>query len=579
MHVLFAWLKNAAFVSNAVLMPYSFEYFLIDPETQPPVQTSRIRLALSAVQLFIERIVRNLEPQIAPTDIDAVQWQWMKRYRVWQANREVFLWPENWLYPELRDDQSPFFQQMMSSLLQSDITDDAATSAYLDYLTSLEGVAKLEPCGFYYQPATGDTDEVSYVISRTAGAHRKYYFRELQSGSWTAWTEVKTDCEDMPITPIVWNGRLFLFWLRILKSSQPQKSTLSGKTDSTLAISGGGSAVKLSDMQNFVAASGQTQGQNSTLIQATLCWSDYYNGKWQPTKTSDVTRPVTIGLFDSTGDNSFDVDRNRVRIVPAQYSVETLKKKKVSGFNPNLPGDALILQILTPAAASSTPVGFVLYNTHSLPVRLQDIASGHWTLADYIDAPNPSRALAPSNPYTGGYAADTFKVGYFQTSGTAHYDTPPPAPAYTIDVLKFNWVPRYVEPQTWLPDAWDAPFFYEDRRYLFYVTTNEDYVPIGLYNGFGMSFATSDQPVARPKIPSLIVGVPVVPPGGPVEGLATNPAAGVDPAAIQRYLAQGTSIQVALGSALAISYQGLEITPTGSIAAADLATQQTEGSI
>ena len=93
----------------------------------------------------------------------------MKRYRVWQANREVFLWPENWLYPELRDDQSPFFQQMMSSLLQGDITDDAAASAYLDYLTSLEEVAKLEPCGLYYQPGTADTDETSYVVARTAG--------------------------------------------------------------------------------------------------------------------------------------------------------------------------------------------------------------------------------------------------------------------------------------------------------------------------------------------------------------------------------------------------------------------------
>ena len=124
-----------------------FEYFLIDAETQPPVETSRIRLALSSVQLFIERIVRNLEPQVMSTDVDATQWEWMKRYRVWQANREVFLWPENWLYPELRDDQSPFFQQMMSSLLQSDITDDAAANAYLDYLSNLEEVAKLEPCG------------------------------------------------------------------------------------------------------------------------------------------------------------------------------------------------------------------------------------------------------------------------------------------------------------------------------------------------------------------------------------------------------------------------------------------------
>jgi AAA+ superfamily predicted ATPase len=29
-------------------------------------------------------------------------WTWQKNYRVWEANRQVFLFPENWLEPELR---------------------------------------------------------------------------------------------------------------------------------------------------------------------------------------------------------------------------------------------------------------------------------------------------------------------------------------------------------------------------------------------------------------------------------------------------------------------------------------------
>ena len=65
-----------------------YEFFLIDVETQPPVETSRIRLALSTVQLFVERVLQNLEPQCLPTNIDGSLWTWMKRYRVWQANRE-----------------------------------------------------------------------------------------------------------------------------------------------------------------------------------------------------------------------------------------------------------------------------------------------------------------------------------------------------------------------------------------------------------------------------------------------------------------------------------------------------------
>ena len=87
------------------------------------MQTSRIRLALSTVQLFVTRCLMNLEPEVSPGSIRPDHWAWMKRYRVWEANRKVFLWPENWLEPELRDGKSPFFRELESDLLKSDITD------------------------------------------------------------------------------------------------------------------------------------------------------------------------------------------------------------------------------------------------------------------------------------------------------------------------------------------------------------------------------------------------------------------------------------------------------------------------
>ena len=30
------------------------------------------------------------------------EWEWLKRYRVWDANRKIFLYPVNWIEPELR---------------------------------------------------------------------------------------------------------------------------------------------------------------------------------------------------------------------------------------------------------------------------------------------------------------------------------------------------------------------------------------------------------------------------------------------------------------------------------------------
>jgi hypothetical protein len=76
------------------------------------------------------------------------KWTYMKRFRLWQAAREVFLFPENFAYAEVLDIQSQIFKNTMNELLQSDITDDSAAYAYLNYLSSLEQVAKLELSGF-----------------------------------------------------------------------------------------------------------------------------------------------------------------------------------------------------------------------------------------------------------------------------------------------------------------------------------------------------------------------------------------------------------------------------------------------
>jgi type I restriction enzyme R subunit len=36
---------------------------------------------------------------------DSETWRWMEKYRVWDANRKVFLYPENWLTPEGREEK------------------------------------------------------------------------------------------------------------------------------------------------------------------------------------------------------------------------------------------------------------------------------------------------------------------------------------------------------------------------------------------------------------------------------------------------------------------------------------------
>src|SRR6185312_13485047 len=120
-----------------------YEYYLSYPGIEPLVQASRIRLAIAAAQLFVQRCLLNLETQVNPSAINARHWEWMKRYRVWEANRKIFLFPENWLEPEFRGDKTALFREMEGTLLKDDVSSEVAEDAFLVYLRKLDELARL----------------------------------------------------------------------------------------------------------------------------------------------------------------------------------------------------------------------------------------------------------------------------------------------------------------------------------------------------------------------------------------------------------------------------------------------------
>src|SRR5262249_36317172 len=107
-----------------------YEYFLIDVNMDPCMMTSRVKQAISSVQLSIKRSLLNWEDQSTLWPESARRWfSWMKNYRLWEANRKVFLYPENWIEPELRDDKSVFFKELETQLLQNDLTPENVEQA------------------------------------------------------------------------------------------------------------------------------------------------------------------------------------------------------------------------------------------------------------------------------------------------------------------------------------------------------------------------------------------------------------------------------------------------------------------
>jgi Neuraminidase-like domain len=207
-----------------------YGYFLIDVEMDACMLTSRLKQAIASVQLFVQRCLLNLESHkinsenvIPPNLINAKQWQWMKNYRVWEANRKVFLYPENWIEPELRDDKSPFFKELESELLQGEVTNESVEKALMNYLEKLHDVARLDICGIWQ-------DNELHVFGRTFNTPAQYYYRKLDQKTqvWTAWEKVQLDIQGneegelagVHLIPVVWNRRLYLFWPIFTKKAE-----------------------------------------------------------------------------------------------------------------------------------------------------------------------------------------------------------------------------------------------------------------------------------------------------------------------------------------------------------------------
>ncbi|MGF1495860.1 MAG: LamG-like jellyroll fold domain-containing protein, partial [Elainellaceae cyanobacterium] len=136
-----------------------YEYLLIDVQTGSAVETSRIVQGIASLQLYVQRCLMNLEHGVNPEQIPMNEWEWMKNYRVWEANRKVFLYPENYIEPELRDTKTPLFEELQDSLQQGNITAETVANAYTNYLNQFAQVANLTIVGSYYDtsasPRTG----------------------------------------------------------------------------------------------------------------------------------------------------------------------------------------------------------------------------------------------------------------------------------------------------------------------------------------------------------------------------------------------------------------------------------------
>ena len=291
-----------------------FEHFLIDVQMGSGFKTSRLKQAISVAQLYVQRCLLGLEEVygVPRTVIKREEWELLMRYRLWEANRKAYLYPENWIDPTLRDDKTEQFATMETSIMRKKLTDDVIEQAVTQFIHSIDDVARLEVQAYLWecQDTDGyglDRDQGNvHLFARTPTVPSNYYYRSVnirgpKSDSvmfWKPWTKMdigiiaqETDSNGQKLAkpgvyliPVVFKSRLYLFIPHFTLKTMPGQS--SGKTFSNFQA--------LSNEPPYSSSAPQKQ-----IWEMTMGWSECKNGQWS-------AKRVAHGAIQVAGGSSAD---------------------------------------------------------------------------------------------------------------------------------------------------------------------------------------------------------------------------------------------------------------------------------
>ncbi|MFO0756327.1 MAG: neuraminidase-like domain-containing protein [Byssovorax sp.] len=234
-----------------------YAWLLVDVEMEPVMLTSRIKQAIGSVQTFVQRALMNMEPHVKLDEDQAKRWVWMKNYRVWEADRKVFLYPENWIEPALRDDKTTFFKQLESDLRRQDLTDENVEQAYVRYLEKLADVSSLEIAAMHHEVPEGDAGcdavDVLHLVGRTVSQPKRYFYcagrrpaGSTRARRWSPWDPIDLEIESDHLLLSMYHRRLHLFWASIEeKPDSKQNTPKNGKNGDPLSDGDEGSHTHL----------------------------------------------------------------------------------------------------------------------------------------------------------------------------------------------------------------------------------------------------------------------------------------------------------------------------------------------
>ncbi|KAL8383083.1 hypothetical protein RB595_006710 [Gaeumannomyces hyphopodioides] len=287
-----------------------FQHLLIDVQMGPQLQTSRIKLAIGIIQLFVQRCFMGEEKAVPKGTLQREDWQWRSQHDIWEAHRKLFLYPENWLDASLRDDKSPLFDELERSLMQKGLSMETFADSIKAYISSLNEISTLEIVAYVHDnqafsvTGAGDTDTF-HIFGRTRSSPYTFYYRSLvvnykpYGRFWRPWVKMNMDIPSTEtewqgkrvtttgtyLVPVVDGSRVYVFMPQLLaKTLASDKSMTVFKSD------------KLEDLRNMKG----TDSQPKRTWELSMGWTEFVNGSWSPKRVCSTSLTIEGELPDVT---------------------------------------------------------------------------------------------------------------------------------------------------------------------------------------------------------------------------------------------------------------------------------------
>lgn len=206
-----------------------YSWLLIDNQVSAQVKTTRIAEAIASVQLYVNRALAGQEEgvdnAVKAGKFFSTDWDtYNKRYSTWAGVSELVYYPENYIDPTIRIDQTNMMSQFLQQLSQSQLDKDTVETGLNSYLTEFDAVANLNTIQGYHDSANINEGK-TWLIGRDQGEHPGYYWRSVdhskfQNGkfvanAWSEWKSISFSLNPVYglLRPVLWSSRLYLVWV------------------------------------------------------------------------------------------------------------------------------------------------------------------------------------------------------------------------------------------------------------------------------------------------------------------------------------------------------------------------------